>query len=94
MQPEKLRELIPITIKGVRVEEIQIGKADERGGFRVTSAVYSLISSTGKVLAKQAIGGYSSGVSLEPSAPTVKALETFMALYVDDICTVLGLNSE
>jgi len=94
MQPEKLRELIPITIKGVRVEEIQIGKADERGGFRVTSSVYSLISSTGKVLAKQAIGGYSSGVSLEPSAPTVKALETFMALYADDICTVLGLNSE
>lgn len=77
-----------ITIQGVRVNDIHIEPTD--GGFRIKSAEYSLISSTGKVLAKQTIGGYN-GMALEPSEATVAALRTFTASYLNDVQGLLGL---
>ena len=79
-----------ITIKGIRVEGLDI-KKDENGGYGITQAEYSLISSADRVLAKQTIGGYN-GLKVEPSASTVKALNDFMAAYKDDVRGVLGLE--
>jgi hypothetical protein len=81
---------MPITIKGIRVDELKVAKDVEHGGFKVENAVYSLISSVDKVLAKQNIGVYGS-LTLEPSPATVKALDAFMNLYIGDVQSLLGL---
>ena len=78
-----------VTISGIRVNDIHI-EPTEQGGYRIKSAEYSLISSTGKVLAKQVIGGYG-GMALEPSQETKKALDTFTRSYMSDVQTLLGL---
>ena len=80
---------MPITIKGITIEEVRIHKDAEHGGFKVEGATYSLISSMDKVLAKQPIGSY--GVPLEPSTRTAQALDTFMESYKADVLAVLGL---
>ena len=81
-----------ITIQGVRVNNVAIEPRTEGGGYLIKTAEYSLISSTGKVLAKQSIGGYgSNNVTLEPSDATKKALSAFMASYENDVQTLLGL---
>lgn len=78
-----------ITISGIRVNNIHIEPA-ENGGYKIQSAEYSLISSTGKVLAKQAIGGYQ-GMALEVSTETLQALRLFAESYLKDVQTILGL---
>lgn len=78
-----------ITISGIRVNGIHI-EPTENGGYKVTSADYSLISSTGKVLAKQIIGGYQ-GMAVEVSTETLQALRLFADSYVKDVQTILGL---
>lgn len=79
-----------VTISGIRVNDVHIEPNTEQGGYRIKSAEYSLISSTGKVLAKQVIGGYG-GMALEPSQETKKALDTFTRSYMSDVQTLLGL---
>ena len=78
-----------ITIKGVCVNDIHI-EPNDKGGYRIKSAEYSLISSKDKVLAKQTIGGYQ-GMALEPSAATKDALDMFTKSYISDVQTLLGL---
>ena len=77
-----------ITIAGIKVNDVHL-KITE-GVSVIETASYSLISSTGKVLAKQTIGGYNN-MTLEPSSETSKALRLFMELYVHDVQSLLGL---
>lgn len=79
-----------ITISGIRVNDVSIEPDTESGGYKIKSAEYALISSTGKVLAKQLIGGYN-GVKLEASPETKKALDAFTKSYVNDVQALLGL---
>ena len=82
-----------VTIAGIRVNDVHLepnGETLTATGFKIKSAEYSLIGSTGKVLAKQTIGGYQ-GIVLEPSLATQKALDEFWRSYVNDVQTLLGL---
>ena len=79
-----------ITIKGIRIKDIHIEQDIEGGSFKINTAQYSLIGSTGKVLANQVIGGYN-GLVMEMSPQTKKALETFANFYVADAQALLGL---
>ena len=83
-----------VTISGIRVNDIHIEPhVDQSGfqtGYKIKSAEYSLISSTGKVLARQVIGGYQ-GMALEPSTETKAALEEFTRRYAADVQGLLGL---
>ncbi len=79
-----------VTINGIRVNDVHIEPDGEHGGYRIKLAEYSLIGSTGKILAKQIIGGYN-GMVLEPSHETKKALEVFTKAYVNDVQALLGL---
>lgn len=80
-----------ITIKTARVDSVQLIIDTEEGGFRISEAAYSLISSADKVLARQSVGGYH-GIKLEPSPATKKLLDEFMAAYVADVRAALGLE--
>ena len=79
-----------ITIQGIRVNDIHLEPDVEHGNFKIGTAGYALISSTGKVLAKQTIGGYN-GLALEASPETRKALDAFTKSYTNDVQAVLGL---
>ncbi len=79
-----------ITIQGIRLNDIHLEPDNENGGFKIKTAEYALISSTGKVLAKQTIGGYN-GVVLEPSPQTKVALSAFAKQYSTDVQAILGL---
>jgi hypothetical protein len=81
---------VPITISGIRVNDVHIEPDAEHGGYRIKTSEYSLIGSTGKVLAKQTLGGYQ-GMTLEPSPATKAALDAFMKSYVGDVQSLLGL---
>lgn len=80
-----------ITIKGIRIEDISIARDTESGGYKISSANYSLLSSVDKVLAKQSIGGYGA-ITLEASPATVKLLQDFSESYRKDVVTTLGLE--
>jgi len=80
-----------ITLKGIRVETVNLGRDADSGGTKISSASYSLISSADMVLAKQSIGGYGD-TPLEPSPDTIKAMREFVRLYQQDITRVLGLE--
>ena len=79
-----------VTISGIRVNDVHIEPDADHGGYRIKSADYALISSTGKILAKQTIGGYN-GMALEPSPETKAALHEFARRYVADVQALLGL---
>lgn len=79
-----------ITISAIRVDDVQIEPNAEHGGYKIKTAQYSLIGSSGKVLAKQTIGGYQ-GMVLEPSPETKKALDVFTQSYMKDMQALLGL---
>ena len=82
--------IVAITIAGIKVNDIHIEPDVEHGGYSIKTAEYSLISSTGKILAKQTLGGYN-GIKLEPSPATKHALEEFTKSYVNDVQALLGL---
>ena len=84
---------MPITIKGIRIDDIILKRNEESGRTSIDAASYSLISSTDHVLAKQSIGGYG-GLALKASAETIKALEIFVQGYKKDVLAVLGLDLE
>jgi hypothetical protein len=78
-----------ITIKGIRLNTVAINfDKDEEA---VTSE-YSLLSSTDKVLAKQAVSQY--GMKVPLSADTRKSLDAFVASYRRDIQNAIGLETE
>lgn len=82
---------MPITISGIKVNDIHIEPIERADGYRIKTAEYSLISSTNKVLAKQIVGGYN-GLALEPSQATKDALDVFTKSYVTDVQALLGLE--
>lgn len=82
---------MPITISGIRVDAINVKPDTERGGYKIETAEYSLMSSAGKALAKQTIGGYG-GMVLAPSPDTEKALTAFADSYAKDVQALLGLE--
>jgi hypothetical protein len=84
---------VAITISGIRVNDIHLEPDHERGGYKIKSAEYSLISSADKILAKQTIGGYN-GMALEPSPETKAALAQFTKLYTNDVQSLLGLMEQ
>lgn len=81
-----------ITIQGIKITSVHINtdKSEDKEG--VTSE-YVLVSSEGKVLAKQAVGGYQ-GMQVQPAADTIGALNVFLGLYKRDVNTVLGLPTD
>ena len=79
-----------VTIKGIQVNDVHVEPDLQAGGYRIKSAEYSLIGSTGKVLAKQVIGGYQ-GMTSEPSTQTKIALDAFAQSYIKDVQSLLGL---
>lgn len=80
---------MPVTIKGITVNDVHI-EPDANGVYKISTAVYSLIGSTGKVLAKQTIGGYQ-GMAVVPSKETQAALDAFTKSYINDVQSLLGL---
>jgi hypothetical protein len=82
---------MPITLKGIRLESLDIQRSKDTGQMMMNSSVYSLISSADKVLANQTVGGYG-GMTVSASPETLSLLEKFMASYKRDITTVLGLE--
>lgn len=91
MQPQswKKPDMAQIAIKGIRVENLSIGR-DEDGQAKV-EGTYALISTTDKVLAKQPFNGYQ-GIKIVPTATTVAAMDAFLKAYISDINLTLGLN--
>lgn len=79
-----------VTIKGIRVDDVQIEPDPERGAYKLKQSTYCLIGSTGKVLAKQNLGGYGS-LPFTASPATQAALDAFMAAYTNDVQSLLGL---
>lgn len=77
-----------ISVKGIRIESVSLNK--EADAWKIKGD-YSLMSSTDKVLAKQAVNGYNE-VAVNPSPKTIAALDALLASFKDDISTVLGLN--
>ncbi len=82
-----------ITIKGIRIDYVNVERNEENGHSQIKDARYSLISSTDHVLASQGIGGYG-GMTLKPSPQTIKLLDQFMQAYKQDALAVLGLDLE
>jgi hypothetical protein len=82
-----------ITVKGIRVDYVNIERDAETGGANIKDARYSLISSTDHVLAQQGIGGYN-GMAIKPTQDTIKLLNDFMTSYKKDVVTILGLEKE
>lgn len=80
-----------ITLKGIRLESLSVER-DTNGKLELKSASYSLLSSTGHVLASQTIGGYNSSIKVQPSPDTTKLLNSFLDSYRKDITTTLGLE--
>jgi len=80
-----------ITLKGIRLESLNIIRSKESGNLELQSSTYALISSTDKILANQTIGAYG-GVTINASPETLSMLEKFIQSYKKDITTVLGLE--
>lgn len=82
---------MPMVVSEVRLNSISLSRDEENGGFKV-SGEYSLVGSTGKVMAKQSFNGYS-GLKVEMSGDTHKALDGFVKAYSTDLNGVLGFDA-
>jgi hypothetical protein len=82
---------MPVTVKGIRVDFVNLERNVETGEAGIKEARYSLVSSTDHILAQQAVGSYG-GMSLKPSQDTVKLLHAFFQSYKKDVTTALGLE--
>jgi hypothetical protein len=81
-----------ITIQGIRVRSITVSRTED--GEDKVNAEYELISSVGKVLARQSLTSkpdYGTTVFV-PSPQTMKALAEAVAAYVKDAQIHLGLE--
>lgn len=79
-----------ITIGGIKIRDITLTHQKEEGTTKVTGN-YELISSTGKVLAKQGFNSYNE-ISLEMSGDSHKLLADFQASVARDLNKTLGLE--
>jgi len=84
---------MPITIKGIRLESMNLEREEKSGRVELKTSSYSLLSSTDRVLANQTIGGYNSPVTVVPSSTTMALLDQFVNSYRKDVCDVLGLDA-
>lgn len=86
---------MPITIQGIRITSLTIAR-EEEGGDKITAS-YSLMSSVGKVLAKDNFtskSDYGKESVFVPSSETSKALASAVASYVRDAEIHLGLKED
>lgn len=83
---------MPIGIKGIEFNTLSVTPKNA-GKEDLITGEYALVSTAGKPLANQTIGGYS-GMKIQPSADTVGALNKFLELYKRDVNTMLGLTEE
>lgn len=77
-----------VTLSGVRVNKIELSMDHE--GKITFSGTYELISSTGKVLAKQGFNSYND-IKISGSVETLDYIQKVQAQIVKDINTTLGL---
>jgi hypothetical protein len=81
-----------ITIKGIRLESVELQRQDSTEKIELRNASYSLLSSADHVLANQTIGGYNDKLKIRTSAETNKLLNSFLDSYRKDITQMLGLE--
>lgn len=79
-----------ITIGGVKITSLDITQNKEDGTTKV-SGKYELVSSTGKVLAKQGFNGYNE-IVLVQSGETMKLIADLQASLQKDLNNTLGLG--
>jgi len=79
-----------ISIEKVRLDDLSI-KTDADGKIGFTGN-YALVSSKGKVVAKQSFNLYGADVKITPSPLTQAALDKFYELLQGDINILLGLS--
>lgn len=80
-----------IGIQGVRLAELTINLNDKSTSYKPTGS-YEILTTAGRVLAKQTIGGYG-GIEVPASVETTRALNAFVTLYNKDIASMLGLDA-
>jgi hypothetical protein len=78
-----------ITVIGAKIKELNISVEE---GKAKASGKYELMSSEGKVLAKQPFGGGYNEIAYTPSPATQKLLEEAFKGVADDLNTTMGLN--
>lgn len=83
---------MPILIQGIKLSKIAMDLESESENGGVT-AEYCLMSTGGKVLAKQSIGGYG-GMKIQPGTESQILLNKFVESYKADIQKVLGLDTK
>lgn len=81
---------MPIGIQGVRLSKLHIDLNDKTSGYKPTGE-YEILSTTGKTLAKQSIGGFG-GIEVPASIETVRLLNQLCAAYAKDVRTMIGLD--
>jgi hypothetical protein len=82
---------VAIGIQGVRLEHLRIEFGDTQD-YKLTGD-YALMSTKGKVLARQGFNGYG-GIEIKPSASTVGLMNKLVEAFNGDLNSVLGLNEE
>lgn len=79
-----------VTISGVRIVSLAISKDKDEGTTKLTGS-YELMSSVGKVLAKQSFNSYGE-IVLQQSGETAKLLGDLQASIQKDLNNTLGLE--
>ena len=80
-----------VTVEKAKIEDMSL-KFDENGVPKSTGT-YALMSSKGKVLARQPFNqGYGSEIKVVASPATQHALEKFLDLFQNDLNLLLGLT--
>lgn len=79
-----------VTVLGVQLVNLTLTKNKEEGTIKLTGN-YELMSSAGKVLAKQGFNSYSE-VALTQSGETMKLISELQASIQKDLNTTLGLE--
>lgn len=80
-----------VLIKGIRVEDISIGR-DAKSGAPTISGKYTLISNADIVLATQNFNTYGSDLKITPAGKTADALHALMKGVTSDLESLLGLK--
>ena len=78
-----------VTVQGAQIDHLSVSKND-KGEHKVEGS-YVLMSSTGKVLAKQKFNGYGD-VSVSQSPQTAILFQDFLKGMQSDLNTTLGLE--
>jgi hypothetical protein len=79
-----------ITIEGVRINNVTFTRDSD--GKEKMSGNYSLVSSNGKVIAKQDFNEYSSSLKIEQTGETAKLVQDLYSAIKKDIEEQLGLK--